>query len=141
MSKQHTAEDKLFPHKDFGARVRAWREAIKPTVTERDLATTVGVSASFINHIETGRSLPSRDVTKALAAALGVPQADMLRAAGFLTDESDPLDSALPPVPELRLFFTQDWPLLTDDDHELLVDFIRMLKSRLKRRLPPTSTP
>ena len=36
--------------------------------------------------------------------------------------------------PELRVFFADDWPDLSEDERELLRDFVRMLKTRLKRR-------
>jgi transcriptional regulator with XRE-family HTH domain len=55
----------------IGARIRAERQQRGATV--RGLARDVGVSASLISQIETGKSLPSVSTLYAITTALGVP--------------------------------------------------------------------
>ena len=76
-----------FRHKEFGAKVRRWRKALRPVPSQRDLALRIGVSSGYICHIETGRSLPSMQLSRALADALRIPRVQMLRALGYLPDE------------------------------------------------------
>jgi transcriptional regulator with XRE-family HTH domain len=55
----------------IGARIRAERQQRGATV--RGLARDIGVSASLISQIETGKSLPSVSTLYAITTALGVP--------------------------------------------------------------------
>jgi transcriptional regulator with XRE-family HTH domain/quercetin dioxygenase-like cupin family protein len=59
----------------IGARIRAERQRRGATV--RGLARDVGVSASLISQIETGKSLPSVSTLYAITNALGVPVEDL----------------------------------------------------------------
>jgi transcriptional regulator with XRE-family HTH domain len=59
----------------IGARIRAERQRRGATV--RGLARDVGVSASLISQIETGKSLPSVSTLYAITTALGVPVEDL----------------------------------------------------------------
>jgi len=59
----------------IGARIRAERQQRGATV--RGLARDVGVSASLISQIETGKSLPSVSTLYAITTALGVPVEDL----------------------------------------------------------------
>jgi len=123
-----------FRHREFGAKVRQWRQSLQPPLTQRELAHALSVSDGFLAHIETGRTLPSVQTLALLSKALGIPLLEMLEAAGKLPPAPEVgHDSALL-EPELRLFFRDDWGTLTQDEQELLRDFIRMLKTRLKRR-------
>ena len=123
-----------FRYREFGARVRRWRLAFEPPKTQRDLAREVGVSDGFLAHVETGRTLPGIRTLRSLADALGVPELDMLRAAGYLSTPPTPPRQELVRDPELKLFFRDDWEELSDEERELFRDFVRMLKTRLRKR-------
>ncbi len=123
-----------FRHKEFGAKVRHWRQSLQPPMTQRELAQALNVSDGFLAHIETGRTLPSVRTIALLSKALGVPMMEMLEAAGQLPHAAEPGGDGALLEPELRLFFRDDWDSLTSDEQELLRDFVRMLKTRVKRR-------
>ena len=53
----------------------------------------------------------------------------MFKEAGFLSDET-PRDMDILEDHELRLFFLNDWKLLSDDEKDWLKRFIRMMKER-----------
>jgi transcriptional regulator with XRE-family HTH domain len=128
-----------FRHKEFGAKVRRWRQALQPPLTQRELAQALSVSDGFLAHIETGRTLPSVKTLALLSKELGVPFMEMLEAAGQLPPDPElGRDGALL-EPELRLFFRDDWRALSQDEQDLLRDFVRMLKTRLRRRQSHTS--
>jgi transcriptional regulator with XRE-family HTH domain len=127
------ANTQEFRHKEFGERVRKWRQAVQPPMTQRELADKIDVTSGFLAHVETGRTLPGVRTLVAIAKALGIPLHDVLRAAGYLPPALERSDDTLL-EPELRLFFSDDWGRLTDDERELLRDFVRMLKTRLRRR-------
>lgn len=122
-----------FRYKDFGECVRQWRQAVQPPMTQRELADKIDVTSGFLAHVETGRTLPGVRTLVAISRALGVPLHDVLRAAGYLPPALEQRDDHLL-EPELRLFFADDWLRLTDDERDLLRDFVRMLKTRLRRR-------
>ena len=126
-----------FRHKEFGAKVLRWRKALPTRTSQRDVACQIGVSSGYICHIETGRSLPSMLVSRALADALRIPRVQMLFALGHLPDASDTSLDDIPLPPDLRAFLTDDWPRLTDDDRALLTDFLHILQARLNRRPSP----
>jgi len=123
-----------FEHKEFGNQLRRWRQSLQPPMTQRTLARQIGVSDGFLAHIETGRTLPGIRTLQALAKALGVSEAEMLSAAGYLTRRSEIPDETLLKDPELRLFFRDDWKRLTRDEREMFRDVVRMFKTRLARR-------
>jgi len=127
-----------FRYKEFGLKVRRWRQSLQPPMTQRALARLLGVSDGFMTHIETGRTLPSVRTMVSMSRELGVPLTEILTAAGHLEQAVLSPDEILHD-PELRLFFRDDWPRLSDEEHELLRDFIRMLKSRVRRRKPRDS--
>ena len=56
---------------------------MKPLVTQRDLASKVGVTNGLIAHIETGRTLPGKYTQRALARALVIYETDYFKEAGF----------------------------------------------------------
>ncbi len=123
-----------FQHREFGARVRRWRLDLEPPLTQRELARRIGVSDGFLAHVETGRTLPGVHTLCTLATALGVTETDMLRAAGYLNATQSSQTEDIVTDPELRLFFRDEWPNLTDVERGLLKDFVRMLKTRIRRR-------
>ena len=123
-----------FKHKEFGNKLRRWRQSLQPPMTQRTLAKRIAVSDGFLAHMETGRTLPGIKTLQALSKALGVPEAEMLQAAGYLKSEDETRDEAILDDPELRLFFRDDWKRLTRDERELFVDVVRMFKTRLARR-------
>ena len=101
-------------------------------MTQRELASRIGVSNGFLAHIETGRTLPGIRTLRALAKALGVPEMEMLREAGYLSTAPPPGDNELPDDRELSLFFREDWGQLSADEKEWFRDFVRLLKARRK---------
>ena len=123
-----------FKHKEFGNKLRRWRQNLQPPMTQRTLAKRIDVSDGFLAHMETGRTLPGIKTLQALSKALGVPEAEMLQAAGYLRGEAESADEGMLKDPELRLFFRDDWTRLTRDEQELFVDVVRMFKTRLARR-------
>ena len=75
----------------IGARIRA--ERLRRGATVRGLARDVGVSASLISQIETGKSLPSVSTLYAITTALGVPVEDLFDPAVPDTDSASGGDS------------------------------------------------
>jgi len=120
-------------YKEFGQKIREWREALRPALTQRELADKVGVSYGFIGHIEIGKTLPGRETLKALARALGIPEMQMFREAGYLSDVL-PNDDEIIDDPELRLFFRDEWKHLSPDEKDWFKGFVRMIKERRKER-------
>lgn len=121
-------------YEGFGRRLKAWRESQRPAVTQKDLARKVGVSDGFIAHIETGRTLPGKKTLRALARALGVPELEMFREAGYFSETPPPSDEELIGDPELRLFFRDEWKHLSDDEREWFKGFVRMIKMRRREK-------
>ena len=123
-----------FEHREFGNKLRRWRQNLQPSMTQRTLARQIGVSDGFLAHMETGRTLPGIRTLQALAKALGVTEREMLTAAGYLTPKVETPDERLIREPELRIFFRDDWKRLTMEEQELFRDLVRMFKTRLARR-------
>lgn len=121
-----------FPYQAFGQRVKEWREALYPAVTQRDLAKKIRVSAGYVAHLEKGRTMAGRETLKALAKALGVSEIEVLKEAGFLSEESE--SERIVDDPEVWLFFKEDWPRLSKEDKEWFKLFVRMIKERNKGR-------
>ena len=121
-----------FRYIKFGNTIRRWRQDLQPPMTQRELASRIGVSNGFLAHIETGRTLPGIRTLRALAKALGVPETEMLREAGYLSTAPPKGDEQLLGVPELREFFRDDWSQLTTDEKKWFKDFVRLLKARRK---------
>jgi len=93
----------------------------------------VGVTSGFIAHIETGRTLPSVSTCKALAHALGVHEPEMLSAAGYLSDGHEPSDEQLL-EPQLRVFFRDVWPRMSEDERGVVREFVGVLTQRVRRQ-------
>ena len=122
-----------FRYTDFGSRLKEWREVLKPPLTQREMARKVGVTDGFIAHIETGRTMPGKDTLRALARTLGVPETDMFREAGFLSEETLS-DEDILEDPELRLFFRDEWKQLSNDEKDWFKGFVRMMKERRREK-------
>ena len=122
-----------FRYAEFGRRLKEWREALKPPLTQREMARQVGVTDGFIAHIETGRTLPGKDTLRALARTLGVSETEIFKEAGFLSEET-PSDEDILEDPELRLFFRDEWNKLSDDEKDWFKGFVRMMKERRKEK-------
>jgi transcriptional regulator with XRE-family HTH domain len=72
---------------DFGAYLRRLRQEQKLTL--REVEEMAGVSNSYLTLIERGlRKPPGADVLKKLAPVYNVPVRDLLRAAGYLSEEN-----------------------------------------------------
>lgn len=69
---------------DFSSSLRRWRH--KSGLTQLELSLAAGASQRHVSFLESGRTMPSREMVLRLAAALSVPlrqQNGMLMAAGF----------------------------------------------------------
>lgn len=111
----------------FGAHLRRWRQHRR--LSQQDLAGEAEVSTRHLSFVETGRSLPSREMVLRLAERLQVPLRErnaMLVAAGYAPMYRDrPLeDPSLAPAREavdLILRAHEPWPALAVDRHWNLV--------------------
>ena len=74
--------------------------------------------------------MPGRETLKALAKALGVPETEVLKEAGFLSKASE--SERIVDDPAVWLFFEDDWPQLSKEDREWFKLFIRMIKEKNK---------
>lgn len=84
MTATDTSSGPAAPPRDFGARLRWWRNARR--YSQLDLANEAEVSSRHLSFLETGRSNPSREMVVHLATVLEVPLRDangLLAAAGF----------------------------------------------------------
>lgn len=72
---------------EFREQLRKWREAKKLSL--RKLDELSGVSHVYLSQIEIGnRGVPSPDVLKKLADPLGVSYRELMRAAGYLGEDT-----------------------------------------------------
>lgn len=64
-------------------------------ITQEELAYAVGREQSWVSHIERDKykSLPEPELFAALARALRMSQADILRRMGYLSDEAEPAEA------------------------------------------------
>ena len=118
----------VFPHKPFGNQLRTWRTAVH--LTQHELAHKADVTSGFIAHVETGRSLPSARKCEAIADAVGIPVLQVQHAAGHVSREYQPSDDDYL-EPELRLFFRDVWPKMSEDERGVVRDFVEMFKKRV----------
>src|SRR5918993_2765816 len=89
------------PARTVGDHLRAWRQ--RRRLSQLDLALEAEISTRHLSFIETGRSLPSRDMVLRLAEQLDVPlrsRNTLLTAAGFapMFPERPLADPALQPA-------------------------------------------
>ncbi len=90
----------MVDYKDLGARIRIARR--KLSLTQEQLAEQVGISASFMGHIERGSRIASLDTLVNLCNALKVsPQ--YLLCGSMLADYTDNMPAEMTPEQRLRL--------------------------------------
>ncbi|MBQ7865619.1 MAG: helix-turn-helix transcriptional regulator [Clostridia bacterium] len=75
---------------DLGHKVRILRRARR--ITQEELATQVGISASFLGHIERGTRVLSLDTLLALCDTLGVTPNDLLSVEAYAAQQQLPTD-------------------------------------------------
>ena len=75
---------------DLGHKVRILRRARR--ITQEELATQVGISASFLGHIERGTRVLSLDTLLALCDTLGVTPHDLLSVEAYAAQQQLPTD-------------------------------------------------
>ena len=73
---------------DLGHKVRLLRKARR--ITQEDLARQVGISASFLGHIERGTRVLSLDTLLALCNTLGVTPNDLLSVEAYTSQQELP---------------------------------------------------
>ncbi len=90
----------MVDYKDLGMRIRLARR--KQSLTQEQLAEQVGISASFMGHIERGSRIASLETLISLCNALRVsPQ--YLLCASLQADYSDSMPPEITPEQRLRL--------------------------------------
>ena len=117
----------------FGDHLRHWRQHRR--LSQLDLAQEADISTRHLSFVETGRSVPSREMVLRLAERLDVPLRErnaLLVAAGYapMYRERPLEDPALAPARraiELILKSHEPWPALAVDRHWNLVAANRML--------------
>jgi transcriptional regulator with XRE-family HTH domain len=117
----------------FGEYLRHWRQHRR--LSQLDLAQEADISARHLSFVETGRSLPSREMVLRLAARLDVPLRErnaLLVAAGYAPmyrerPLDDPALSAARQAVELILKSHEPYPALAVDRHWNLLASNRML--------------
>lgn len=107
----------------LGVYIRRQRELVG--ISQAALARAIGIKdRSYITQIESGRTkLPGHEVRVKLAAALGVREADLLIAAGELTE---PGTVAPGPSPEVAMLL-RDLEALSDRNLEVIRTVVRGL--------------
>ncbi len=117
----------------FGDYLRHWRQHRR--LSQLDLAQEAEISTRHLSFVETGRSVPSREMVLRLAERLDVPLRErnaLLVAAGYapMYRERPLEDPALAPARravEMLLKSHEPWPALAVDRHWNLVAANRML--------------
>jgi transcriptional regulator with XRE-family HTH domain len=117
----------------FGEHLRHWRQHRR--LTQLDLAQEAEISPRHLSFVETGRSVPSRDMVIRLAERLNVPLRDrnaLLVAAGYAPMYreralDDPALAAARQAVELILKSHEPYPALAVDRHWNLVMANRMV--------------
>ena len=117
----------------FGDHLRQWRQHRR--LSQLDLAQEAEISTRHLSFVETGRSLPSREMVLRLAQRLDVPLRErnaLLVAAGYAPmyrerPLDDPAQSAAKQAVELILKSHEPYPALAVDRHWNLVAANSML--------------
>jgi transcriptional regulator with XRE-family HTH domain len=116
-----------------GTLLREWR--LRRHLSQLDLAGDAAISTRHLSFVETGRSLPSREMVLRLAERLEVPLRErnrLLTAAGYAPMFSerrldDPALAAARQAVELVLKAHEPYPALAVDRHWTLVSYNRMV--------------
>lgn len=114
-------------HRPVGELLRDWRQQRR--LSQLDLAVNADVSSRHISFVETGRSLPSREMLLHLAEQLDIPLRErntLLVAAGYApiyraTPLDDPAMRAALEAIDLVLAGHEPYPALAIDRHWMLV--------------------
>jgi len=119
-----------------GERIKAFR--LKKKFTLRDLSEKVDISISFLSDIENGRSNPSLERLKGIAAALDIPVSVLLGEEKLNETSSPTLDEELNAImrdlgPDITLQF-YDLKGMTDEEKENLKIFLQGLKARREQK-------
>lgn len=117
----------------FGAHLRHWRQHRR--LSQLDLASEADISTRHLSFVETGRSVPSREMVLRLAERLDVPLRErnaLLVAAGYAPmyrdrPLADPALGAARQAVELILKSHEPYPALAVDRHWNLLAANRML--------------
>jgi len=121
------------PPPAFGEHLRRWRQQRR--LSQLDLAQEADISTRHLSFVETGRSMPSREMVLRLAERLDVPLRErnaLLVAAGYAPmyrerPLDDPALAAARSAVELVLRSHEPFPALAVDRHWNLVAANRML--------------
>lgn len=92
----------MMDYKDLGSRIRAVRR--QQSLTQEQLAEMVGISASFLGHIERGTRVASLETLVALCNVLNVAPEYLLRASLTNYDHRMPEGLSEPEKNKLREF-------------------------------------
>ena len=130
-----------------GAQLRDWRQ--RRRLSQLDLATDADISTRHLSYVETGRSLPSREMLIRLAETLGVPLRErnaMLTAAGYAPmyrerPLDDPALAAARRAVDLVLKGHEPYPALAVDRHWQLVAHNRAVAPFLAGASPSLLAP
>lgn len=131
----------------FGAQLREWR--LRRRLSQLDLAGDAAVSTRHLSFVETGRSMPSREMVLRLADRLEVPLRErnrLLTAAGYAPMYAErPLDDpalrAARAAVELVLKGHEPYPALAVDRHWTLVSYNRAVLPLLAGAAPALLQP
>jgi transcriptional regulator with XRE-family HTH domain len=118
-----TASDSKTASNPAGVLLRQWRDVRGKT--QLDLSFDAGVSQKHISFVESGRSIPSRQMLLDLAQALGVPlreRNELLMAAGYAPLYSDqvldaPLMNSISKALQRMLRQHEPFPAIVMDRH------------------------
>jgi transcriptional regulator with XRE-family HTH domain len=130
-----------------GTLLRDWRQ--RRRLSQLDLAVEADVSTRHLSYVETGRSLPSREMVLRLAERLEVPLRErnrLLTAAGYAPMFSerrldDPALKAAREAVELVLRGHEPYPALAVDRHWTLVSYNRAVPHILVGLAPELLAP
>jgi transcriptional regulator with XRE-family HTH domain len=130
-----------------GMQLRDWRQ--RRRLSQLDLATDADISTRHLSYLETGRSLPSREMVIRLAETLGVPLRErnaMLTAAGYAPmyrerPLDDPALAAARRAVDLVLKGHEPYPALAVDRHWRLVAHNRAVAPFLAGASPALLAP
>jgi transcriptional regulator with XRE-family HTH domain len=131
----------------FGDHLRAWR--LRRRMSQLDLAGDAEISTRHLSFVETGRSLPSREMVLRLAERLEVPLRErnaMLVAAGYAPmyrerPLDDPAMAAAKDAVQLILRSHEPHPALAVDRHWNLVAHNRLVPLLLAQVAPDLLQP
>jgi transcriptional regulator with XRE-family HTH domain len=135
------------PHRPVGELIRDWRQHRR--LSQLDLALHADVSTRHLSFVETGRSLPSRDLLVRLAEHLDVPLRErntLLVAAGYApiyaaTPLDDPAMQVVKEAVDLVLAGHEPYPALAIDRHWNLVAANRAVAPLLEGVAPELLEP